>query len=150
MILLLTNRGCELKLKTALKNADEIARRIRSVNGLLATPLCDYEAVRISRVWVFGSTVKGSQNPNDLDLLIECKRVGKRRTWKQGKLDTRYMRSYGIRRAISAHDTAFMWMTKGMKMVSRHDVESEGVDIDVKVLIYPRNDLTKEKTWNVN
>lgn len=69
-----------LKLATALRYANEISRRVREVNGLLATPLCGHEAVRISRVWVFGSTIKGSLAPNDLDLLIDLHEVGRRFT----------------------------------------------------------------------
>ena len=131
-----------MKRTTALRYADEIAARVRSVNGLLSTPLANREAVRISRVWVFGSTVKGSPAPNDLDLLIETKAVGRVRTWKQGKLDRRAVRSFGVRRAISASDEAYKWLTKGMKKVSRHCFEAEqGLDLSPLVMLYPRNDL---------
>lgn len=64
-----------MKRETAIKYAREIARRAQSVNGLLATPGCSYEAVRIKRMWIFGSTVKGKTDPNDLDLLIEMSGV---------------------------------------------------------------------------
>lgn len=131
-----------MKRTTALRYADEIAARVRRVNGLLATPLCDREAVRICRVWVFGSTVKGSAAPNDLDLLIESKPVGRARSWKQGKLSRRYLSRFGVRRAISASDEAYKWLTKGMKKVSRHDFEIEqGLDLSPLVMLYPRNDL---------
>lgn len=131
-----------MKRTTALRYADEIAARVRSVNGLLATPLADREAVRIKRVWVFGSTVKGSQAPNDLDLLIESKAVGRHRTWKQGKLNRRYLRMFGVRRALCASKETYKWLTKGMKKVSRHDFEAErGIDLSPLVMIYPRNDL---------
>lgn len=131
-----------MKRTTALRYADEIAARVRSVNGLLATPLANREAVRISRVWVFGSTVKGSQAPNDLDLLIESKEVGRVRTWKQGKLDRRFLHMFRTRRAISARDEAYKWLTKGMKKVSRHCSDAEkGIDLRPLVMLYPRNDL---------
>lgn len=130
-----------MKLQTALRYASEVARRVHAVNGLLATPLCEYEAVRISRIWVFGSTIKGSQEPNDLDLLIELRPVGRHRTWRQGKLDKRSLRDYGYRVAISSEAYALMWLTKGMKKVSRHTTRSEAAELDVKVLMYPRCDV---------
>lgn len=131
-----------MKRETALRYAREIARRVHSVNGLLATPHCSREAARISRIWVFGSTVKGSESPNDLDLLIEINSVGRSRKVKNGaKLDKACFRSYGIRSGLDATDYALKWLTKGMKMVSRHTTNNEGAKIDVKVLLYPRNDL---------
>lgn len=130
-----------MKLTTALRYAHEISNRVKSVNGLLGTPMCNREAVRISRIWVFGSTVKGSQSPNDLDILIECKAVGGFKTHSQGKLDKWRLRSYGCKTAICAETEAFKWLTKGMKKVSRHDTKYEATELDVKVLIYPRNDL---------
>jgi hypothetical protein len=131
-----------MKLATALRYADEIAARLRRVNGLIATPLCDWEAVRIRRAWIFGSTVKGSQTPNDLDVLLDLREVGLPRRWRNGKLDKRALRSYGYWRAINSTDEALKWISKGMKKVSRHLVETEkGLDLSPMVMIYPRNDL---------
>jgi hypothetical protein len=130
-----------MKLATALRYANEVARRVQSVNGLLATPLCSHEAVRIKRIWVFGSTVKGSQAPNDLDLLIDLEEVGRRYSFRRARVDRQYFRRYGCRRSPPARADALKWLTKGMKMVSRHCLDSECADIDKKVLIYPRNDL---------
>ena len=130
-----------MKRQTALKYLQEIARRAHSVNGLLATPLCEKEAVRVSRIWVFGSTAKGSQSPNDLDLLIDMRPVGRHRTWKQAGLDKRYLHSYGIRCAKDSNNEFMKWLTKGMRMVSRHNFYQEGAEIDVKKLIYPRYEL---------
>lgn len=132
-----------MKRETALKYSVEIARRVHSVNGVLATPLCSSTAVRISRVWVFGSTAKGSQAPNDLDVLIEIKECGQHRNWKQAKLDRRYLRSYGMKQAPSAIQAALQWLTKGMRLVSRHTTRSEASVLDVKTLIYPRYDMPK-------
>ena len=36
-----------MKRATALRYAREIARRLHEVNGLLATPVCKHEAVRV-------------------------------------------------------------------------------------------------------
>jgi predicted nucleotidyltransferase len=132
-----------MKIETAIRHANEVARRVREVNGLLATPLCRHEAVRIRRIWVFGSTVKGSNTPNDLDLLIDIEEAGRIFTAKQTKIDKQYFRRYSMRRAPCTINEALKWLTKGMKMVSRHTLRNEAADIDVKVLIYPRNDLSK-------
>jgi len=130
-----------VKIETAHRYAREIARRVHSVNGLLATPLCGREAARISRIWVFGSTVKRSKAPNDLDILIEIKEVGRSRRWTQGKLDRQFHKATGMRVALSATHEALKWMTKGMKKVSRHTTHNESAELDVKVLIYPRWDM---------
>lgn len=131
-----------MKLTTALRYADEVARRVRAVSGLLATPLCGHEAVRIKRIWVFGSTVKGSQAPNDLDLLIDLVEVGRRYSYRQTRVDKTYFRRHGARIAPRSRDAALIWLTRGMRMVSRHCLDDECADIDTKVLIYPRNDLS--------
>ena len=130
-----------MKIQTALRYAAEVSRRIHAVNGVLSTPVCRNEAVRISRVWVFGSTVKGSQAPNDLDLLIEIRPVGRARTAKQTRVDHRVLRNYGYKLAPCSVEYALKWLTKGMKKVSRHTTESEAAELDVKVLIYPRCDM---------
>ena len=91
---------------------------------------------------MFGSTIKGSQSPNDLDLLIDIEPIGKPRKWQQSSMDKRYYRLRGIKCAPESIDHALKWLTKGMKKVSRHTVESEaGIDLSPMVLIYPRNDL---------
>lgn len=130
-----------MKLETCHRYAREIARRVHSVNGLLATPLCNREAARIHAIWVFGSTVKGSQNPNDLDILIDLRPVGRRRSWKQGSLDRRAFRNHGFRRAPCSCEYALKWLTRGMRKVSRHTTYSEYANLDVKVMIYPRWDM---------
>lgn len=132
-----------MKRKTALKYAREIARRVHEINGLLATPLCQYEAMRISRMWVFGSTVKGKQNPNDLDLLIEMTECGRSRSAAQTTADKRNLRR-GFRFAPSSRSYALKWLTRGMKLVSRHDSVADGGKVGLQVLIYPRYDIPDE------
>lgn len=127
-----------MRLQLALRYAAEVARRVHAINGLLATPVCDAEAVRIRRIYVFGSTVKGSQNPNDLDLLIDLQRCGRHRTWEQTKKDKEYYRRHGIKVAPCAEIEALKWLTKGMRNVSRHIASREAIPIDTKVEIYPR------------
>lgn len=131
-----------MKLAVALRYAEEVRRRIKSVNGLYATPLCQRECVSIRAVWVFGSTVKGSQEPNDLDILIDCREVGRVKNWKQSSLDKRYLRNHGLRFPPGSTNDLLKWLTKGMKKVSRHLAHAEqGIDLRPMVMIYPRNDL---------
>lgn len=130
-----------MKRGTALRYAREIARRLHEVNGLLATPVCSHEAVRINRVWVFGSTAKGSDAPNDLDVMIELRMAGRRRTWRQSRVDLEYLRRHGVRCAPQSRDYFLKWLTKGMRGVSRHCTDMDCVELDVKTLIYPRYDL---------
>lgn len=95
-------------------------------------------------MWVFGSTIKGSLAPNDLDLLIELREVGRRFTAKQTRVCKVYLRAHGWRRAPRAEFYALKWLTKGMRNVSRHNRENEESEIDKMVLIYPRNDLAEQ------
>lgn len=131
-----------MKLELAERYVQKIVDRCKSVNGILATPLCDNEAIRIHQVWVFGSVVKGSQDPNDLDVMVRWSYGGRYRPYEQGKLDRQRLRAYGMWAALSAEKEMFKWLSKGMRKVSRHDYEREkGLDIDVLVMIYPRNDF---------
>ena len=145
-----------MKRETAIKYAREIARRVHSVNGLLATPGCRREAVRIRRIWVFGSTVKGKPNPNDLDVLIDIEEVGRLRVigrhrgrnhvyegmLRDARIDKSRARKYGWFTSKDSIPEALKWLTKGMKMVSRHTLEGEGAaPFAEQVLIYPRWDM---------
>lgn len=130
-----------MKRVVALRYAEMIHRRLTSVNGLLATPLCDFEAVRFRRVWVFGSTVKGSQEPNDLDVLIELYAVGRCRTWQQGAVDKYEKRHSGLMCAKSAEREAYKWLTKGMRKVSRHPLSIDEHIAYPRVMIYPRFEI---------
>ena len=135
-----------MKRATALRYAREIARRLHEVNGLLATPVCNYEAVRVRRVWVFGSTAKGAENPNDLDVMIELNcMVGRHRTWRQATIDKGSYRRSGVRVARNNRDEFLKWLTKGMRGVSRHCRDQDIVVLDVQALIYPRYDLEPAK-----
>ncbi len=40
-----------MKLKTALRHAAEIARRLESVNGLIPTPLGEREFYLVKKAW---------------------------------------------------------------------------------------------------
>lgn len=143
-----------MQQQTAFKYISEISRRVHAVNGLLATPGCKNEAARISRVWVFGSTVKGKKAPADLDILIEVKPVGRRRIpakrggrmilgderLRDGKTNKSYLHAHGIRVCESSEEYAIKWLTKNMRFVSRHTTDHEAARPIEMTLIYPRFD----------
>lgn len=138
--------------KTAVKNLNMVLRRIRAVNGILATPMHEYDAVKIKRVWLFGSFAKGKAEPNDVDLFVElvrfrsdfvppCTRIGK----INGRylLDKDYYRRHGIIRPKQVYDTLIKWLRKDLRKVSVHIVGDDEIfsQLDTKILIYPRNDF---------
>jgi hypothetical protein len=127
-----------MRIETALRYAAEIARRLESVNGLIPTPRGCREFYLVKKAWVFGSTIKGSDAPNDLDVLLFAENAGARQQWKTVGLDPSYFRAYGIRQPRRTRSEASMWLRKGMKMVSIHDTESEATIFDKKFEIYPR------------
>ena len=132
-----------MKLETSIKNALLIANRIKHCNGLIGTPHASHEALRIKRAWLFGSTAKGKQNPNDTDILLECEAVGRFR-FNNAKMEPK-SRSSGHRYRLHAMDEGRYYLRGNLKMVRFHDLKIDGNfgDIpDTKIMIYPRLDLT--------
>lgn len=126
-----------MKIVTAVKYAHEISHRLHEVKGDIITPLGDREGVKVNQVWVFGSTVKGSLSPNDLDLLIDLSGYGKifRPPERPQAKTPAWAKHYNMCR--SSRELALVWLTRGMKNVSRHLVGEEEVEIDVMQMIYP-------------
>lgn len=118
-----------MKLKLAISYAKRIHEKLNTLTeGTLELEGCEYKKIKVEKVWVFGSTVKGSLLPNDLDLLI-----------KSTKLD---LASFPER--LNAKDSTnefFKWLSKGMKKVSRHDWMNEITSIDKLVEIWPKFEL---------
>lgn len=141
-----------MKRAVAIKKALKVAEILRSASGLIGTPGTDADAVRVKRAWLFGSTVKGKDEPNDVDILLEYEAVG-RRYWCAksrkhklcgARLDKRGYRSYGYRHPVEAWVEARKFIKGGMTMVRLHNVEIDGNFGDIaetKVMIYPRNDF---------
>jgi len=142
-----------MKRATAIRNAQQIAERLRSVTGILMTPDGNRESVRIKKAWVFGSTAKGSDQPNDLDVLLECYAYGEHRHPNNkgsrnkasrvgiAKTNKDYLKRYRI---IVGHDALFVmqiWLGVGMKMVRFHDFTIDGNLAHPRKMIYPRWEL---------
>jgi hypothetical protein len=132
-----------MKLHTAIKYLKEIHRRVSEVGGVLVTPGHSYDSVIFEEIWVFGSTIKGSIEPNDLDILIRLKGNGEHRSLAKGAIrDERYFRLTGYSYPMDSERTAYIWLTRNMRKVSRHHFEDEkGLGIDVMKMIYPRFEL---------
>lgn len=128
-----------------------VVDRIRMFNGIIATPEDHHEFVKVKRVWLFGSTARGKQNPNDTDLLFEfceggrLKRAGKTaRGSKQpntAKIDRDYRRRYGIDIAKNTTTSLFRYLRGHLKMIRFHDARIDAKYATDKILVYPRNDL---------
>jgi hypothetical protein len=134
-----------MKLETSIRNALLVAARIKKCNGLIGTPEASHEALRITRAWLFGSTVKGKLNPNDTDILLESIEVGRFNLRNAKKRPISTMRT-GVRYCIRSHEVAYSYLRSRIKMVRFHDIAIDGSLSDVaqtKIMIYPRNDLPK-------
>lgn len=137
-------KATSMTLEMAIRYAVELHIRASMVNGLIATPQGEREAQLVSGMWVFGSTVKGSLNPNDLDVLIKFESVGELRSWEEvGCYDKECYRRYGYKFPRPSEDLARLWLTKGMRFVSihRHSEENANFSLGHRVMIYPRLEL---------
>jgi len=146
-----------MKLSTAIKNANIIAERIKRFNGIIETPECNKKFIRIKRAWIFGSTVKGKLNPNDLDVLLDYSEHEIRYCAKNlvpGVRAFKFLRRRGLAKkeyksycfmgldfGRSARRETLKYLKKGMCKISIHDHSIDGNISGVKVMIYPRNDL---------
>lgn len=122
-----------MKRKTALKNLSTIIERLNICNGKFNLDGYDFEGLTVKKAYVFGSLVKMSDFPNDIDILIDYERFGK---FHAG----RYLRGLVIENRV------FINLRKGMKMIRFHDFRIDGNynDIpDTKVMIFPDNNFNK-------
>lgn len=141
-----------MKRSTAIKNINTIIRRVKSVNGLLGTPKHRYDFVKIKRVWLFGSTAKGSTNPNDIDIFVEIINIGPHFSASKHTdryFDKQFFRSCGVKLSGDSSQYAVKWLKKNMKMVSIHLVGHDLIfdELDVKIMLYPRNDLIEGRLF---
>jgi predicted nucleotidyltransferase len=124
-----------MKRATALRYAREISQQLHQCHGVIDTALHEFNDVIVHRVSVFGSTAKGSEAPNDLDLMVEFsygeKNAGAR------LLDRTAKRNYGYWLSESASDAMVHWFRKGRKMVSVHSPAWDATEPDVMREIYP-------------
>lgn len=126
-----------MKIETANRYIEEIAKRLVLVNGVIPTPRGEYECLLVKKAWVFGSTIKGSFAPNDLDILLFTETAGLKQKWESVGFDPVQFRNYGIHVARSTRSEAGMWLRRGLKMVSIHDTLHDETIFDKKIEIFP-------------
>jgi len=126
-----------MKRATAIRYCQDINRRLLEVNGTIVTCRGEFEYVAVTKVWVFGSTAKGSESPNDLDLLIQMREGGQLQGVESAGFDPLIFSARGLKFPRSSRSEALMWLTKGMRNVSRHIHGEEMIEIDLKAEIYP-------------
>jgi len=127
-----------MKIDTAVHHVKEIHTRLVSVGGMIPTPRGSDEFFLVKKAWVFGSTIKGSPTPGDLDILLLAEPSGFYQSWVDVGHDPVYLKNHGIKVTRSTTREGKMWLRKGMKMVSVHDTLSEAAIIDKKIEIFPR------------
>ena len=140
-----------MKRETAIRNAVKVADRIRKSNGLIGTPECERETVKIKKAWLFGSTAKGKPDPNDVDILIEYDLIGRRQHTNcrahrgfprtNAAVDKECKRRYGISVPKSAWSATVRLLSRNMKMIRIHDANTDGEIAHPRIMIYPRMDL---------
>lgn len=151
-----------MKQQTALRNLENIVGKVRGVNGIYTTPLCDREFVKIKRMWVFGSVAKGSATPNDLDVFIELRnhfgqcdqpaRKARRKMFRDTSEGVVMHGGYkkrkpvhGMTTPVSSTQEVLKWLKKGTRKTSIHIVGCDRIfdRLDCKYLVYPRNDFKR-------
>jgi len=119
-----------MKVETALKYIEELKKRLSESKGVIATPTASREATSFDKVWVFGSVVKGSNEPKDVDILYQCHAVGEFRMI--GSIDGLIPHRNNSHIAESSRNRAIKILAKGMRMVRFHDYEIDGDYGDIK------------------
>jgi hypothetical protein len=133
-----------MQRKTAIKNAMTVTSRLRKCCGLIGTSGATTDCMKVRRAWIFGSTAKGSEAPNDLDVLLECYSVGKWRPKQARMLRGRD----GARYKMSGFRVLSNYLSAGMKMIRIHSYDIDGGFGDIpqtKIMIYPRNDFFSQE-----
>ncbi len=127
-----------MKRELAIRRLQKVIDRINAVNGVFETPSARYPAARIVNVWLFGSLLKGSETPNDIDLLFEYEELGELRTLAQtGVYDKDYYRSYGMKCTIDTWKVFGRELRKNIPMVRMHKLMVDGSVAYPRALIYP-------------
>lgn len=141
-----------MRLKTAIRHALTVAERLHAINGIIQTPECGHECMRVKRAWLFGSTARHRENPNDVDIIMETilcrpiKKTGIRRGKKSkqtAKVDRIYKRSTGIWLPKETHREGLRYLRGNMRMIRFHDFNIDKNFAAGRIMLYPRNDLLK-------
>jgi len=117
----------------AFKYAKTIHERLKSIDGVFLGIDSDFRYKIVTNVWVFGSMAKGSQNPNDLDILENYVLLSSRlklfRSWRND-------RWINIKNQIDNQFSKFI--KDGLNQISLHDMDDNCLVKDHKIEIYPK------------
>ncbi len=110
-----------LRRKKAFEYCKTIHERLKSIDGIFVGSNTDFRYKIIFNVWLFGSMAKGSENPNDLDILYDYKLLSLSREYSN-YIDVQF----------------FKFLTGGLRQISLHDfVVDNCLAEDHKIEIYP-------------
>lgn len=138
-----------MKRDTAIRHAMSIGEHLRGLGGIISTPGCFHEALKIDRLWVFGSTAKGAANPSDLDLLVQFRTIRTRELEKDRKPGRTLKRIFGggyrfkwdwNRRdymVMEAYEDGLRSIIGGRRMIRFHDHKVDGSLAWPRVMLYP-------------
>lgn len=127
-----------MKRETAVATAKDIVAKLRDCRGIVDTPAASRPQVRVRELWLFGSTLKGAERPNDLDLLWDTETIGEyRRPGEDGaELDAEMNRRYGYWVAKNPFDEAKRALVGKRKMVRLHDKAIDGCVAYPRLLLF--------------
>lgn len=138
-----------MKRERALRYCREIHDQLVLAGGMLHTPNYSHEHVLFKKVWLFGSTAKGSLSPRDVDILYHIELIGPNfRRNTELVMDTRVskQRFWGGDYPMQTSEAAYKWLRRRRPMVSLHSTEYERAIFPDKIQIYPDYLLPKEPT----
>lgn len=130
-----------MRREIAIRRALRVADRVREAGGLIPTPRATHEFFEVKKIWLFGSTAKGSESPNDIDLLYEGNYCGARYTSIEGKQLHKFFLGMGVKVPVDSEYAALKIIAKGCGMVRLHDAKIDGEIAYPRIQLYPINEL---------
>lgn len=134
-----------MKRTTAIRTVLAIATRLHEWGGVIQTPRASWPRVIVDRLWLFGSTLHGMGDPNDVDLLWSAWVGGLyRKPGEDGaeRATSRFGRYYGLAR--DPFEEARRGLAMGAKMVRVHALDVDGDVAWPRAMLYPTNDYAAE------
>lgn len=127
-----------MKRELAIRKLQRIIDKLYENDGVIETPGCSHPAMKIVNAWLFGSLLKGSENPGDVDILLEAKVIGEYRPWHVlGEYDREYYRRHGVKISRPTEYVYKKYLRQRIPLVSLHDLFNDDKVAHPRALIYP-------------